>query len=140
MRTSSAVTDDDCRHPADRLDPTAPGYGAHLPFHTILQRCGLAWRDFLAATPGLDTGLIVPHLSSDFLAEVNVGTLDIDVSLTRIGASSFTVMCAVSQDGVPAARVTVVLVSFDYETRTTVPLSATQRSLLDEMLAGAIGR
>ena len=88
----------------------------------------------------MDTGQIVPHLSSDFLAEVNVGTLDVDVSLTRIGASSFTVLCAVSQDGVPAARVTVVLVSFDYETRTTVPLSATQRSLLDEMLAGAIGR
>lgn len=134
MRTTSPVTDDDCRHPADGIDPTAPGYGAHLPFHAILQRCGLAWRDFLAAHPGLDTGVIAPHVSADFLAEVNVGTLDVDTSLVRVGGSSYTLLCAVSQDGVPAARITVVLVSFDYATRTTRPLTTAQRAVLDGLL------
>lgn len=135
MRTSSQVTEQDCRHEADALDPTAPGYGAHLPFHQILQRCGLAWRAFLAGLPDVDLGLIVPNLDADFLAEVHVGTLDIDVSLLRVGTSSFTVVCAVSQDGVPAASVDVVLVNFDYATRSPFPLTELQRARLTELVA-----
>lgn len=135
MRTSSVVTEQDCRHEADAVDPTAPGYGAHLPFHQILQRCGLAWRAFLMSLPEVDLGLIVPNIDADFLAEVHVGTLDIDVSLLRVGTSSFTVVCAVSQGGVPAASVRVVLVNFDYESRSPFPLSDDQRARLESLLA-----
>ncbi len=140
MRTTMTVTTEDCLHDADRVDPAAPGYGAHLPFHAILQRCGLAWRAHLAGLspeakdgPGLaalDTGVIVPNVNADFRAEVHVGVLHIDVGLIRVGSTSFTLRCDVVQDDVLAARVDVVLVSFDYDTRTPVALSEDQRSLL----------
>lgn len=131
MRVSSSVTPEDCRHAADTVDPTAPGYGEHLPFHSILQRCGVAWRDYLA-TLGIGTGVIVPRLTSDFLAEVQVGTLDIDVSTTAVGTTSFTVSCEVSQDGAACAHISVVLVNFDYLTRRPVPLDARQRARLEQ--------
>lgn len=134
VRTRTVITVDDCRHDADDIDPTAPGYGAHLPFHSILQRCGLAWRAYLATLPGVDDGVIVPNLSADFLAEVHVGPLEIAVSLVRVGSSSFTVRCDVEQDGATAARVTVVLVKFDYERRRSVPLTPAQREVLEAAL------
>lgn len=131
VRTRTLITADDCRHDADDIDPTAPGYGAHLPFHSILQRCGLAWRAYLETLPGFDDGVIVPHLSADFLAEVHVGPIEIAVSLVRVGSSSFTLRCDVEQDGATAARVTVVLVKFDYERRHSVPLTADQHAVLE---------
>ncbi len=143
VRTTMTITADDCRQDADQVDPTAPGYGAHLPFHAILQRCGLAWRAHLAdlgrnardaaggvGLSALDTGVIVPNVDADFRAEVHVGTLHIDVDLVAVGRTSFTLRCDVVQDGVLAARVKVVLVSFDYEARTPVPLTEEQRDLL----------
>ncbi len=132
MRTTSVVSEDDCRHDADEVDPTAPGYGAHLPFHSILQRCGLAWRNYLEGLP-LEAGVIVPNVNADFLAEVTVGTLDIDVVLVRIGGSSFTVRCEVTQNGVVAAQVSVVLVSFDYDAKTPLPLTEAQREWLGQV-------
>lgn len=138
MRTTSLVTDDDCR-PADGLDPSAPGYGAHLPFHAILHRCGHAWQAFLAPLPGLGHDLIVPNVNADFLAEVGPGELDIDVRVAAIGSSSFTIVCDVNQAEVPAARVTVVLVCFDYPTRTTAPLTAVQRAALEGELTRVTG-
>lgn len=132
MITTSLVTEDDCRHDADQVDPTAPGYGAHLPFHSILQRCGLAWRHFLESMP-LEAGVIVPNVNADFLAEVTVGTLDIEVTLVGVGGSSFTLRCEVAQDGVVAARVAVVLVSFDYERKSSLPLGDAQREWLAQV-------
>jgi acyl-CoA thioesterase FadM len=137
VRTTMTVTAEDCFHDADQVDPTAPGYGAHLPFHAILQRCGLAWRGHLAAMDdgrgmaALDTGVIVPNVNADFLAEVHVGTLHIDVTLTAVGRTSFTLRCDVVQDDAVAARVTVVLVSFDYAERRAVPLTSGQRAVLE---------
>lgn len=140
------ITAEDCLHDADRVDPTAPGYGAHLPFHAILQRCGLAWRAHLAGLDvaaavgrgtvsgaglaALDTGVIVPNVNADFRAEVHVGTLHIDVGLVAVGRTSFTLRCDVVQDDAVAARVEVVLVSFDYDTRMPVVLTDEQRDLL----------
>lgn len=137
VRTTMTITPEDCRIDADELDPTAPGYGAHLPFHAILQRCGIAWRAHLGSlgqgegAAALDTGVIVPNVDADFRAEVHVGRLDIDVVLVAIGTTSFTLRCDVHQDDVVAARVTVVLVSFDYERRAPVPLTAEQRAVLE---------
>ncbi len=134
MRTTTTVTPADCLHDADQVDPTAPGYGAHLPFHAILQRCGLAWRAHLASlgdgAAALGTGVIVPNVDADFLAEVHVGELHIDVSLTAVGRTSFTLRCDVVQDEAVAARVSVVIVSFDYPTRTSRPLTDAQRAVL----------
>lgn len=132
MRHSSTVTDDDIRPLTREVDPTAPGYGNHLSFDAILRRCGLAWTTFLNGLGGFGSGVIVPRLSVDYLSEVSTGSLDIDVSVTRVGTTSFTVLCAVSQDGRPCARVDVVLVCFDYAGRRPVPLTAEQRAALGD--------
>ena len=131
-RHSSTVTDADIRPLTQEVDPTAPGYGNHLSFDAILRRCGLAWTTFLNDLGGFGSGVIVPRLSVDYLSEVNLGSLDIDVSVTKVGTTSFTVRCAVSQDGRPCANVDVVLVCFDYTGRTPVPLTPEQRSALGD--------
>ena len=132
MRHSSTVTDDDIRPLTQEVDPTAPGYGNHLSFDAILRRCGLAWTTFLNGLGVFGSGVIVPRLSVDYLSEVNTGTLDIDVSVSAVGTTSFTVRCAVSQDGRPCADVDVVLVCFDYGGRRPVPLTAGQRAALSD--------
>ena len=131
-RHSTTVTDADIRPLTQEVDPTAPGYGNHLSFDAILRRCGLAWTTFLNSLGGFGSGVIVPRLTVDYLSEVDVGTLDIDVSVVRLGTTSFTVRCAVSQDGRPCANVDVVLVCFDYATRAAVPLTPEQRAALGE--------
>jgi acyl-CoA thioester hydrolase len=128
------VTAEDCHHAADTEDPTVPGYGEHLPFHSILQRCGVAWRDYLAALHAFDSGVIVPRVAADFLSEVHLGRMEIEVVLRQVGTSSFTVVCAVVQDGTVAALVSVVLVNFDYRSRRAVPLSREQRTVLEREL------
>lgn len=141
-RTSSDVTPEDTRPLAAELDaalgdmegfdPTAPGYGHHLPFDRILRRCGLAWTEYLRTLDGFDgSGLICPRLEVDYHAEVGVGTLDVDVTVTDVGRTSFRLRHHVSQDGRPAATVDVVLVCFSYETRTAVPLTDQQRQSLE---------
>jgi acyl-CoA thioester hydrolase len=133
MRHTSSVTPDDIRPLTAEVDPTAPGYGNHLSFDAILRRCGLAWTTFLGELGDFGGGVIVPRLTVDYLSEVHVGTLDIDVSVIRIGTSSFTVRCAVSQDGRPAASVDVVLVRFGYDERRPLPLSEAQRRQLERV-------
>jgi acyl-CoA thioesterase FadM len=51
----------------------------------------------------------------------------------RIGTSSFTVRCAVSQDARPAASVDVVLVRYGYDERKPLPLSPQQRVQLERV-------
>ena len=133
MRHTTSVTPDDIRPLIHDVDPTAPGYGDHLSFDAILRRCGLAWTAFLNELDGFGGGVIVPRLSVDYLSEVHTGTLDIDVAVVRIGTTSFTVRCAVSQDGRPAASVDVVLVSFGYDERTPLPLTEGQRTQLERV-------
>jgi hypothetical protein len=130
MRIASIVTDADCRPELPGIDPTAPGYGSHLPYYLILHRCGLAWRDFLLSLGGFDAGVIIPHLSADLDSEVHVGPIEIEVSVLKIGATSFTVRCAVIQDEAVAATVDVVLVNFDYVGGGKRALSASERLAL----------
>ncbi|GAB2869797.1 thioesterase family protein [Nocardioides pacificus] len=134
------VTADDCRHEADTEDPAVPGYGEHLPFHSILQRCGVAWRDYLGAFPSFNSGVIVPRVAADFLAEVHLGRMEIEVVPSEVWTSSFAVVCEVFQNGTVVARVRVVLVNFDYDSRTAVPLSGEQRKILQRELASSVAR
>ena len=138
FRTSSDVTPEDTRplaaelDAAEGFDPTAPGYGHHLPFDRILRRCGLAWTQYLRTLDGFDGGgLICPRLEVDYHAEVGVGTLDVDVTVVEVGRSSFRLRHHVSQGGRPAATVDVVLVCFSYDTRSAVPLTDEQRQSLE---------
>ncbi len=131
FRTVFSVTAGDCHHAADTEDPTVPGYGEHLPFHSILQRCGVAWRSYLVELLPADLGVIVPRVNADFLAEIHLGRMEIAVAVSGIGTTSFTLICEVTQEGTLAARVTVVLVNFDYRSRSAVPLSREQRTALE---------
>ena len=130
VRYSSRVTSEDARPAVLDIESTAPGYGTHLPFQLILQRCAVAWRAFLRETPGFEDGVdgvIVPHVSADFFAEVRVGSVEIAVTVVAVRTSSFRVRCDVVQDDKVCARVDVALVSFDYERGAAVPLSHRQR-------------
>lgn len=129
-RSTTSVTPEDTRPLIADVDPTAPGYGYHLSFDRILRRCGLAWTEFLHSTGAFDGGVIVPHLSVDYLAEVGEGALDVDVSVLSVGRTSFRILCTVQQAAVVAAKVEVALVSYDYTGRTAVPLTAAQRTVL----------
>lgn len=131
MRHSSTVDDDDIRPLTAEVDPTAPGYGNHLSFDAILRRCGIAWTTFLHELPGFGSGVIVPRLEVDYLREVDTGPLDIDVRVTKVGTTSFRVRCSVTQQGSRCAEVDVVLVSFDYDGRTPLPLTEEQRAALE---------
>lgn len=133
-RLSSTVTDDDTRPLVHDVDPTAPGYGHHLSFDRILRRCGLAWTSFLHELGGFGEGVIVPRLEVDYLSEVHAGTLDVDVEVLSVGRTSFRLRCTASQDGRPAARVEVVLVTYDYTGKTPVPVTGAQRSRLEQHL------
>ena len=135
MRFASTVTDADCHPDLPGIDPAVPGYGSHLPYFLILHRCGLAWRDFLVALGGFDAGVIIPHLSADLAAEVHVGPVEVDVSVVTVGASSFTLRCALRQDATIAATVDVVLVSFDYLGGAMVALTDAQRGALEGHVA-----
>ena len=130
MRFPSVVTEDDTRPTALAIDPSAPGYGTHLPFYLILQRCGIAWRAFLLSLSGFDDSVIVPHLSADFLAEVHVGAIEIDVVPIKVGTTSFTLRCTMLQHEQRVAQVDVVLVSFDYHGGSKTRLTDAQRAQL----------
>jgi acyl-CoA thioesterase FadM len=111
-------------------DPTAPGFGQHLTFDQILKRCGSAWAAFLDSLGAFGTGIIVPRLEVDFRAEVVSGDLTIDVDVVSIGRTSFRLRHTCSQGGVQVATVHVVIVSFGYDDRGPLELTAEQRALL----------
>jgi acyl-CoA thioesterase FadM len=115
-------------------DPTAPGFGQHLTFDQILNRCGKAWGAFLDSLGAFGTGVIVPRLEVDYHREVLSGDLTIDVGVVSIGRTSFRIRLACSQAGLPVANVHVVIVSFGYDDRGPLALTDEQRSLLEPHL------
>lgn len=132
----SEVVPEDLRSLAAEVDPTAPGYASHLNFDQILRRCGHAWIAFLGDI-GFTGGVIVPRVEVDYAAEVGLGPLAVEITVLRLGGTSFRLAMAVSQDGAPAARAEAVLVHYDYATRTPVPLTPAQREALSAHLVPA---
>lgn len=134
FRHSTHVAPEDIAPLSADLDPTAPGYGHHLGFDRILRRCGHAWMAFLAELGEFGTGVIVPRLEVDYQREVDVGPLDVDVTVLSVGRTSFRIRCAVRQHDEPAATVEVVLVTLGYDERTPLPLTPGQRTALSRHL------
>lgn len=112
-----------------RLDPTAPGRGAHLTFDRILGRCGEAWLAFLSDLGGFGVEIICPRVEVDYLREVGAGDLDVTVSVLAVGRTSFRLGLSVQQHGQLSATAEVVLVAFDYATGSSTLL--TQRQVSD---------
>lgn len=117
-----------------RLDPTAPGRGAHLTFDKILGRCGEAWMAFLSDLGGFGVEIICPRVEVDYHREVGAGELSTDVSVVSVGTKSFRLRLQVRQAGEPAATAEVVLVAFDYTAGGSVPLTEAQRAALSAHL------
>jgi acyl-CoA thioesterase FadM len=127
---TSPVLPEDVSVIGGRLDPTAPGRGAHLTFDRILGRCGEAWMAFLAELGGFGVEIICPRVEVDYLREVGAGDLVIGVCVVSVGRSSFRLRLAVEQQSRPVAQVDVVLVAFDYGTGSSVVLTEGQREAL----------
>jgi acyl-CoA thioesterase FadM len=127
---TSTVRPEDVAVIGGRLDPTAPGRGAHLTFDRILGRCGEAWMAFLADLGGFGVEIICPRVEVDYLREVGAGDLVVAVSVLSVGRSSFRLALQVSQHGEPVATAEVVLVAFDYATGRSLPLTQSQLSHL----------
>lgn len=129
-RYDSTVGPGDIGSLARAVDPTAPGGGEHLNFDVILRRCGHAWMLMLNELGGFGSGVIVPRLEVDYHREVGLGDLAIEVVVVQVGRTSFRLRLHVLQAERLAARVEVVLVVFDYERKTPMPLTAEQRQAL----------
>lgn len=131
FRHSTVVTTEDTTVLHFGGDPTAPGFGQHLTFDQILARCGRAWAAFLADLGAFGSGIIVPRVEVDFVREVVDGDLTIDIDVLSVGRTSFRLRHLVQQAGSLVATVEVVIVSFGYDDRGPLPLSAEQRRLLE---------
>jgi acyl-CoA thioester hydrolase len=71
---------------------------------------------------------VLASLQIDFLAETFYGTDVIaDIIDARIGNSSLTVICVMSQDGKMTVRGTAVLVHMDAQTKSSTPIPDTLR-------------
>lgn len=134
FRHATTITDDDTTVLHFGGDPTAPGFGQHLTFDQILKRCGTAWSAFLNSLGAFGTGVIVPRVEVDYHREVVSGDLTIDVDVVSVGRTSFRLRLAVSQAGRPVATVQVVIVSFGYDDRGPLALTAEQHALLQPHL------
>jgi len=76
-------------------------------------------------------GLILAHLSIDFLRQVRLGDECHVVSrVVRIGNTSFTLEQTLLADGEAAARFQAVMVCFDYDTQRPVPVPDALRRAL----------
>jgi acyl-CoA thioesterase FadM len=126
----SPVLDEHVSQIGGRLDPTAPGRGAHLTFDRILARCGEAWMAFLSGLGGFGVEIICPRIEVDYLREVGAGDLVVDVQVLSVGRSSFRLRLDLSQHDRPVADAEVVLVAFDYGAGTSVALTEGQRASL----------
>jgi acyl-CoA thioesterase FadM len=116
------------------LDPTAPGRGEHLTFDRILGRCGDAWMGFLTQLGGFGVEIICPRVEVDYLREVGVGDLLVDVRVLSVGRTSFRLRLDLRQHDQPVADAEVVLVAFDYTAGSSIPLTDGQRAALERHL------
>lgn len=137
MRLRSTVSELDARPDTVCLDPGTPGFGSHLPFYSVLERVAIAWTKFLDGLEHLEPSVILPHVSADFSAEVRPGEMETEILVHRVGTSSFTLRCRITQNDAVAAVVDVVLVAYDYTAGCPAILNDDQRR---ELLALSDGQ
>ena len=85
----------------------------------------------------VDNSLVVRHLVTDFERPLFLtsGPIIVEISILKIGNSSFTIRHAIfDKQDQRAAVVDAVLVGFDTATNTSKPLSAQVRAVLGEYL------
>jgi acyl-CoA thioester hydrolase len=121
-------------------DPDSLGHVNHARALGLLE-------DARLAMVGEDGGsVIIARLEVDYLRQLHyrVGERPCVSSwVTRIGGKSFTVRQELVQDGEVAIRADVVLVTFDYDTDSSRPLTDVERAVwsryLEDPASGAAG-
>ncbi len=87
--------------------------------------------------PGETGGFILARLAIDFRSQVRLGQkVEVVTRLERLGNSSLTVAQQVLADGILAADIEAVAVSFDYVLQKPVPLTDELRRIGARLLAG----
>jgi len=117
-------------------DCDAMGHVNHAVYFTYLEQCRLTfWRD-VTGTPSPHTRVIIARAECDYRAPAYFGDeLEVRLRVGAIGRSSFTLEYEIVHAATDRRLATgaTVMVSYDYEARTSVPLPDATRSLLERL-------
>jgi acyl-CoA thioester hydrolase len=75
------------------------------------------------------------HADYDFIAEMNLGEVEIRTTVSHIGVKSFTVYHEAWQQGRLCVKGHAVVVYFDFKTKQTVPLPEDIKKFLTDHFA-----
>ncbi len=94
---------------------------------------------FSREVKGLDpilTELVVARAEVDFIEPIYEGGIDVDVAITvsRIGNSSFELSYVISRDGMIFAKVKTVQVTIDMDSKRSRPIREDEREFLNQYL------
>lgn len=115
-------------------DQDLNGHVNHAAVVTLLEEARIQWR---ATTPGTRTATATPTvvaaLELNYRRPVIHGQeLTVELTVSRIGTSSYTLECTATQSGEVAVHGRTVLVSVSPETGAARPLAAAERRWLAE--------
>ncbi|WP_448627648.1 acyl-CoA thioesterase [Geodermatophilus sp. URMC 64] len=108
----------------------------HVPFYLAMETASDAWQLALQqyCAPAIaPMDLAMRHTACDFRRELFTGELTVDVTVRRIGTTSFVVGLALEQDGADAGDVEFTFVLVDGTRTAAVPISGEQRAVLEKM-------
>lgn len=88
--------------------------------------------------PGMDTNnwhLIIAKIDVEFLAELYYGkTVEVRTYMKKIGNSSMVIGHEAWQEGILTAKGSAVMVHFDHDSKSSKPISAETRAILEQHL------
>lgn len=91
--------------------------------------------DLLASIQGGAPGWVMATQTLDYIAESFFGAdVRVDVAITKVGNSSFTVACRMYQHDKLTVRASAVLVFVDKQTRKSAPMPDDMRAMLEAEL------
>ena len=118
----------------DDLD--AMGHVNNAKYLTFAQEARFLWatEEFSGAMQETSLiGMVVARAEIDFIAPINEGGKFVDVEITvgKIGTSSFDMLFTISDEGKVLAKVKTVQVAVSVETMKSRPLTEKERQFLD---------
>ena len=117
-------------------DCDAMGHVNHAVYFTYLEQCRLMfWRE-VTGTPSPHTRVIIARAECDYRAPAHFGDeLEVRVNIGDIGRSSFTLVYEIVQAASASlvARGKTVMVSYDYQAGSPMPLPDQTRDLLQRL-------
>ncbi len=119
-------------------DTDALGHVNNAVFATYAETARIAYfreQAGMYSVPGEVAGFILARLAIDFRSQVRLGQkVTVQTGIARIGSSSLTMRQQVMADGVVAADIEAVAVSFDYEKQRPVRIPQHIRELAERQL------